>query len=124
MPTVQVTQLHVIALYVSDLDGACEFYQTHFGFRDAGEMPPGRLLEGGGATLYLEAGRRPREVGEDPPPAEVSPCFGIESVKAGWEAMTVAGLQVLMPYTQFAPGFAMFAVADPDGNRLEFAGKP
>jgi catechol 2,3-dioxygenase-like lactoylglutathione lyase family enzyme len=124
MATVTVTQLHVLAIYVSDLAGARDFYKSHFGFEDAGEMPPGLLLQGGGATLYLEEGRAPRAMAEEPLPAEICPCFGLESIKAGWEALSAAGLHVLMPYTEFAPTFAMFAVADPDGNRLEFAGKP
>ena len=124
MPTVTVTQLHVLAIYVSDLAGARDFYVTHFGFEDAGAMPPGLLLKGGGATLYLEAGRVTRAMDEDPPPGEICPCFGLESIKAGHDALVAAGLHVLMPYTEFASTFAMFAVADPDGNRLEFAGMP
>lgn len=124
MSTVQITQLHVLAIYISDLQGARDFYTTHFGFIDAGGMPPGLLLAGGGATLYLEEGRVPRALGEEPATAEICPCFGLESIKAGWEALRAAGLHVLMPYTEYAPTFAMFAVADPDGNRLEFAGRP
>lgn len=122
MVTLPVTQLHVIAIYVSDLDGAVEWYGRHLGFRDAGAMPPGRLLEGGGAALYLEAGHLSRPM--DEPVAEIAPCFGLESVRAGWEAAQAAGLHVLAPYQDFAPTFAFFAIADPDGNRLEFAGRP
>lgn len=122
MPTTVVTQLHVIAIYVSDLQGAREFYKEHFGFEDAGEMPPGLLLKGGGAVLYLEADHLSRPL--DEPVAEIAPCFGTESVRASWEALSAAGLHVLMPYTECMPGFAMFAVADPDGNRIEFAGRP
>jgi catechol 2,3-dioxygenase-like lactoylglutathione lyase family enzyme len=106
------------------LAGARDFYTTHFGFTEAGGMPPGLLLEGGGATLYLEAGRAPRDMEPEPPSAEICPCFGLESVRAGWAALSAAGLHVLMPYIEFSPAFAMFAVADPDGNRLEFAGRP
>jgi hypothetical protein len=29
-----------------------------------------------------------------------------------------------MEYTEFAEDFAMFIVQDPDGNNIEFAGKP
>jgi catechol 2,3-dioxygenase-like lactoylglutathione lyase family enzyme len=122
MPTVQVTQLHVLAIYVSDLQGAREFYKTHFGFEDAGELPPGLLLQGGGATLYLEEGHLARPM--DEPVAEIAPCFGTESIQASFQALEAAGLHVLLPYTEFSPGFAMFAVADPDGNRIEFAGRP
>jgi catechol 2,3-dioxygenase-like lactoylglutathione lyase family enzyme len=124
MPTVSVTSLQVLAVYVSDLAGARDFYVRHFGFEDAGEMPPGLLLQGAGATLYLEAGRVPRAQGEEPPPSEICPCFATASVRASHAALAAAGLHVLMPYTEFAPHFAMFAVADPDGNRIEFAGTP
>ena len=124
MPTTHVRELHVLAIYVSDLQGAREFYKTHFGFADAGEMSPGLLLSGGGATFYLEEGRVTRALDEEPPPAEICPCFGTDSIKESWEALSAAGLHVLMPYTEFTPTFAMFAVADPDGNRLEFAGHP
>lgn len=122
MVTLPVTQLHVIAIYVSDLDGACAWYQTHLGLGDAGAMPPGRLLTGGGATLYLEAGHLSRPL--DEPVAEIAPCFGLDSVRAGWEAARAAGLHILADYQEFAPTFAFFAIADPDGNRLEFAGNP
>lgn len=124
MPTVSVSQLHLLSIYVSDLEGACEFYIKHFGFEEAEDMPPGKLLKGAGAMLYLEAGRVPRAQDEEPQPAEMCPCFGLESIKRGHQALEDAGLHVLMPYTEYAPTFAMFAVADPDGNRIEFAGKP
>lgn len=125
MPTVQVTQLHVISVYVSDLQQAREFYKQHFGFDDAGEMPPGLMLKGGGAILYLEEGRQSFDHAQmEPLPAEVCPCFGLASVKAGAEALAAQGFPLVMPYTEFSPSFAMFAVVDPDGNRLEFAGQP
>lgn len=121
-PLVRVTQLHVLSIYVSDLQQAREFYMFHFGFEDAGEMPPGLLLKGGGAVLYLEAGHLSKAT--DEPLVEIAPCFGCESVRASWEALSGAGLHAPMPYTEFAPEFAMFAVSDPDGNRIEFAGRP
>jgi catechol 2,3-dioxygenase-like lactoylglutathione lyase family enzyme len=125
MPTVQVTQLHLISIYVSDLQGAADFYKTHFGFEDLGEMPPGLMLKGGGAVLYLEEGRQSFDHSDlEPLPAEVCPCFGLESIKAGAAAFEAAGLPLVMPYTEFSPDFAMCAVVDRDGNRLEFAGKP
>ncbi|MFA7330783.1 MAG: VOC family protein [Candidatus Delongbacteria bacterium] len=122
MPTTQVRQLHVLAVYVSDLEGAREFYKTQFGFEEAGEMPPGLLLQGGGATLYLEEGRLSRPM--DEPVAEIAPCFGTESIRASFDSLAAAGLTILLPYTEYSPVFAMFAVADPDGNRIEFAGRP
>ena len=124
MSTVTVSQLRVLAIYVSDLEGACEFYIKHFGFEEAEDMPPGKLLKGAGAMLYLEEGRVPRAQDEEPQPAEMCPCFGLDSIRKGFAALEGAGLHVLLPYTEYGPSFAMFAVADPDGNRIEFAGKP
>ena len=56
-PTVQVTGLQVVAIYVSELERARAFYCGHLGFRQTGEMPPGIMLDAGGTTVYLEAGR-------------------------------------------------------------------
>ena len=46
------------------------------------------------------------------------------SVKAAWGRLSELDVTVVEPYQEFAPTFAMFRIADPDGHVLEFAGTP
>ncbi len=123
MPSCEVTGLNVIAVYVEDLERAKTFYIEHLGFKEsADEMPPGIMLEGGSVSLYLEGGRNSGTADADK--SEFSPCFAVASVKKSYDALKQAGVCLLMDYQEFAPTFAMFRFADPDGNAIEIAGAP
>ena len=123
MPTVSVNELHVVAMYVTDLARSEAFYHEHLGFEKCEEMPPGVLMKSSEVTIYLEEGRQPRTA-QPGTEAEMGVCFGCASVKAASEAMAAAGISLLTPYQEFAPAYAMFQINDPDGNLIEFAGKP
>ena len=123
MPTVQVTGLNVVSIYVSDLEIAEAFYRDHLGFQRCEEMPPGILMKTHHVTIYLEPNRGKRTTSPHSE-AEVGPCFACDSVKAASEALLVAGQTLVMNYQEFSPHFAMFQIQDPDGNLIEFAGKP
>jgi hypothetical protein len=55
---------------------------------------------------------------------EITVCFNSESIKSAYEELQQQHLNFTMEYTEFAEDFAMFIVQDPDGNNIEFAGKP
>lgn len=118
-----VTGLAVLAVYVTDLERARRFYVDVLGFQQAGGMSPGILLQAGDVTLYLEGGREP-----SPAPGTTgtttSACFYTGSVREAWARIQELGLPVVEPYTEHAPTFAMFRIADPDGNVIELVGKP
>ncbi len=123
MPTTTVTSLNVLAVYVTDLEKSESFYRDQLGFHRTDEMPPGILIKSGDVTLYLEANRQ-TEKSDSSKAAEFSPCFATESVKASYEALRTSGVNMVVEYREFAPTFAFFLIADPDGNLIEFAGKP
>ncbi len=123
MPSVQVTGVQVVATYVSDLERAKTFYSEQLGFSEAAPMPPGVLLKAGELSLYLEGGRAPREAASRGQ-AEVAAVLEVASVKAAAEALEAGGVRIVTPYQEFGPEFGMFQISDPDGNLVEFAGKP
>jgi len=123
MISTKVKDLNVLAIYVTDLERSREFYSKQLGFESAGEMPPGILLKSGQVTLYLEGGRKTKR-SETSPATEFSPCFAVDSVKAAHDALRAAGVRVVTAYQEFAPTFALFRIADPDGNLIEYAGTP
>jgi len=123
MSTVTVKEMSVLALYVTDLDRAKAFYVGHLGFQEGERTPPGVLLRSGNVTLYLEGGRAKRKTGAREV-SEFSPCFATDSIKQSYEALKSAGVDVVEKYKEYGPQFALFKVADPDGNLVEFAGEP
>jgi len=118
-----VTGLQVIAIYVTDLERALEFYRGLLGFEEIGKMPPGLVLACGGVTIYVEPGhtRRP-----DDPAAGcgIAPAFAAESVLATHKLLAAAGVPILGEIQHPNEEFAMFQCLDPDGNIVEFAGAP
>ena len=74
-------------------------------------------------TLYHEAGRKNRGA-ESRGFSEFSPCFATASVKQAYELLKSAGVTIVEEYQEYAPTFALFKIADPDGNLIEFAGQP
>jgi catechol 2,3-dioxygenase-like lactoylglutathione lyase family enzyme len=123
MSTVTVTGLNVIAVFVTDLAASEAFYRDRFGFEKTADMEPGILMRAGDVTLYMEPGRAPKASGSTRT-AECAPCFAVESVRSAWEALVAADVEVVCAYQEFSPEFGFFQVADPDGNLIEFAGKP
>jgi catechol 2,3-dioxygenase-like lactoylglutathione lyase family enzyme len=121
---IQVRSLSVVAVYVSDLTRARAFYEGLLGFDFAEEMDPGVLLRAGDVMLYVEPGRVPRGRGPGRE-AETAPCFAIQDgVKSAYAALSGAGVTIVQEYVEYSPTFAFFCAADPDGNRIEFAGTP
>jgi catechol 2,3-dioxygenase-like lactoylglutathione lyase family enzyme len=123
MPVIKVTGLNVLAIYVSDLEKAKEFYRDILGFEESGAMDPGFCMVSGDLTIYLEPGR---EECNKPPDkyAEVCPCFATEGLNEAYDKLCDAGVKIVAEYQEFSPEFAMFRIADPDGNKIEFAGAP
>ena len=118
-----VNGLNVVAIYCSDLERARAFYQDLLGMTHAGDMPPGLLLAAGDCTVYLEGGREPRD-GPGLSSPTVSACFSAPSVRACWDRVTERGVEVVEEMRAGNENFAMFRIADPDGNVVEIAGRP
>ena len=124
MPTTQVKGLQVLAFYVSDLQKSKAFYMNHLGFEEAEfKMDPGIILRVEKLMIYLEEVENRVEVNHLVE-SEVSPCFEVHSVKESYQSLRDAGVRVITEYVEYAPTFALFRIGDPDGNLIEFAGKP
>ncbi len=118
-----VTGFQVAAVYTSDLDRARRFYVDMLGLEERGAMAPGVLLGVGSFTLYLEGGRV-SGAGAGMVSPTISLCFDSSSIRAAYDKLRQAEVAVVEEYREYSPEFAMFRVADPDGNVLEFAGRP
>jgi catechol 2,3-dioxygenase-like lactoylglutathione lyase family enzyme len=123
MPTVEVTGLNVLAVYATDAVVSEAFYRDHLGFEKVEDLPPGILMKAGEVTLYLEGGRAASRP-ESSDKSVLSPCFATASVQRSFKAMKSAGVRIAHDYEALGPGFALFRICDPDGNLIEFAGKP
>ena len=118
-----VTGVNVIAIYVADLERAKRFYVDTLGLAERGGMAPGVVLSVGETTVYLEAGR----TGSVDPGISlptVSICFDTPSVRAAFDELKAKSVRVVEELRSVGDDFAMFRIADPDGNVVEFAGKP
>jgi len=123
MSRIEIRGINVLAVYVSDLERSKTFYTEILGFEEGDEVAPGILLKSGEVTLYLEAGRLERGVRTGNLP-EFSPCFETESVRRTFEEMILSDVSIVEEYQEYGPAFALFKIADPDGNLIEFAGEP
>lgn len=123
MAGIKVKDMNVLAVYVADLERAKAFYIEHLGFEECEEMSPGILMRSGHVTLYIEGGREEQKP-ESGKFSEFSPCFATESVKQACKILKSSGVKIVEEYQEFAPTFALFKILDPDGNLIEFAGKP
>jgi catechol 2,3-dioxygenase-like lactoylglutathione lyase family enzyme len=118
-----VDGVNVISIYVSDLDAAKAFYVATLGLMAGEEMAPGVMLSAGDMPIYLEGGRSGRnDPGMQRPTTSI--CFSTPSVREAYAKLHAAGVPIIEEYNEIAPTFAMFRIADPDGNVVEFAGKP
>jgi catechol 2,3-dioxygenase-like lactoylglutathione lyase family enzyme len=122
VPTIQTNGLQVIAVYVSDLARSVAFYRDHLGFGGEEPLGDGVLLKANSLSIYIEAGRT-APAGDAMTSPTVAMCLGAPSIRTAFDAATRARI-THGPLQQFAPDFAMFRVADPDGLLIEFAGKP
>ncbi|MBN2053837.1 VOC family protein [bacterium] len=123
MPTINVRDLNVLAVYASNFQRSVAFYTDHLGFEKVEDMPPGILMKAGAVMLYIEAGKVV-EPETGPSPGGFCPCFAVDSVKESYQALREAGVRISTPYQEFGPAFALFRITDPDGNVIEFAGSP
>lgn len=118
-----VTGVNVIAVYVTDMDKALEFYCGLLELKDTGELGPGRMLKAGDMSIYVEATRESAK--EDAlNRADVTLCLAVDSVKKACTDLKASGVDICMDYIEYSPEFSMFMVKDPDGNVVEFAGRP
>lgn len=118
-----VTGVNVIAIYVTDLDAAREFYVDILGLTENHSSPPGVTLKAGEMLLYLEGKREGRE-SADTKYATTSIVFATESVKQTYKHLRKMNVPSMQEYVAYSDEFAMFRINDPDGNVIEFAGKP
>jgi predicted enzyme related to lactoylglutathione lyase len=121
---IQVSNVAVISIYVSNLDRARSFYVDVLGLEDRGDMGPGCMLALSDTSFYLEPGRNPNPGNRALKAADVSICFDVDSVKAAFREAEKRELPIVMSYTEYSPEYAVFMLSDPDGNVTEFAGSP
>jgi predicted enzyme related to lactoylglutathione lyase len=121
---IHVKNVAVIGIYVSDLQAAVSFYVNTMGLEDKGCIGPGHMLALGEASFYLEGGRSKNSEKQKMKEADITVCFGVESVKSAYDAVQEKGVQIVMKYTEYGPEYAVFMVTDPDGNIIEIAGSP
>ena len=123
---VQTLGLQVNAVYVENLNESLYFYVHVLGFRIKEEMPPGYLLEAGEGEqaflLYLE-GAYPKSGHEPLTRACHCMCLKVESLEEAHRKFKNNAIRVLS-YDKYSDDFGLLRIADPDGNLIEFAGKP
>lgn len=117
---------NVLAIYVSYLERAKDFYVDLLGLElDEKNSLDGKgiSLHGGGLMFYLEGGRT-QQNSPGMNANTISPAFALPSIRHAYEVLKKQGVLLVEDYNQINEGFAMFRVADPYGNVIEFAGKP
>jgi len=122
--SIHVKDVAVIGIYVSDLEAAVSFYVNDLGLEDKGSMGPGHMLALGDSSFYLEGGRDKNANKQNLKEADTAVCFGVDSVKAAYEALQKKIVQIVMKYVEYGPEYAVFMIADPSGNIIEIAGSP
>jgi len=112
-----------IAIYVTDLERSKAFYTEVLEFEITYEMDYGIFIKHGDITGYIEGKRE----GISIPPLKhpcICPVFTTESTKEAFDLLSSKGIRIVEEYRKFTEEFAMFSIADPDGNVIEFSGKP
>jgi lactoylglutathione lyase len=123
MSLIKCLGVEVVAIYVSDLEEAKNFYCQRLGFIESQKMDPGVVLKAGDTTFYLEGGRTKRS-GQSLQEAETCVCLAVESIQSAFQTLDDNEVTIVTPYKEYSPDFAMFRISDPAGNVIEFAGKP
>lgn len=121
-----ISGFNVIAIYVSDLARAKDFYVNVLGMKfDEKNSAGGNgvILHGGGLMFYVEGGRT-HQVQPGMTANTISPTFASSSIRHAYNILKEQGVPIVEEYNQPNESFAMFRIADPDGNVIEFAGKP
>ena len=119
-----VSSIAVIGIYVSDLQAAKAFYVDDLGLEDKGDMGPGCFLALGETSFYLEGGRNKNHKNQKLQDADITICFNVQSVKQAYDEIAKRDIPIAMKYTEYSPDYAVFMIADPDGNIIELTGTP
>jgi len=124
-PVIKLRDFNVLTIYASDLERSLDFYTNVMGMVKSRDMAPGVLLDAadGQLTVYLEGGKKKAAHDSEAPSTRM--CFQPEEgVRAAYEALKKHGVIMVGEYMEMAPVFHMFTCADPDGQLIEFAGRP
>jgi len=119
-------QVHTLAIYVSDIARARDFYTRILGFKVRIDVHPGLSFlqsPNGEIDIYLEGGMKP--VRPDNQSCRLS--FFLEAGKSAAEtyaALKTAGVKLLQAAPEpVSDDTACFQFEDPDGNILEVSGR-
>jgi len=119
-------KVRTLAVYVTDMARARQFYTEVLGFRVQADVHPGLCFlksRDGGISIYLEAGMKPTSV--DGGTARLS--FFLETAGTAVEAyarLKTAGVRLLQDEPEdVGDGNFCFQLLDPDGNILEACGR-
>ena len=118
-------KVRTLAVYVTDMARARQFYTEVLGFRVRADVHPGLCFlesQNGGIDIYLEAGMKPSAV--DNKTARLSFFLETEATAAETFArLKAAGVRLLQDAPEeVGDGIFWFQFLDPDGNILEACG--
>jgi len=123
-PVIEVRRMAVITIFVSDMERSLRFYKEMLGFAEGEQMlSPGVTIEAGEIMLYLVADRQAAERPLETYP-EISLCFAVPGARDAFAKLRDAGAVIVGEYNEPSEYFASFRIADPDGNLLQFWGRP
>lgn len=131
--SIEIQKFSHVVMSVSDLDRSVAFYHGLLGLpkvfeRSYTDPRSGRTqqvvgcLVGG--TVVLEMGadpERPRKIDGSSSPILA---LTVADIEAAHRALLAAGVALLMPPTEMAPGVYMIFLRDPDGRTIELAQFP
>lgn len=117
--------VHTVALYVTDMARAKEFYTQILGFEQGWDVHENlSFLKIGQTHVYLEGGYDPAEITDK----SVRLSFFLEaekSVKDVFDTLKARGVKTVQDAPQqVGDEVWWFQFRDPDGNILEVSGKP
>jgi catechol 2,3-dioxygenase-like lactoylglutathione lyase family enzyme len=117
--SIKVTALDHVAVNVTDLEQARNFYGGVLGLEEI-ERPasfdfPGAWYRTGNALIHLVA-REPQDA-----PSSRHFCLWVEDVHTTAEMLETAGFEITWDKRKIS-GLDRFFTHDPDGNRIEFQG--
>jgi catechol 2,3-dioxygenase-like lactoylglutathione lyase family enzyme len=120
-------KVRTLAVYVTDMTRARQFYTEVLGFRVRADVHPGLCFlesQNGSIDIYLEAGMKPAVV--DNGMARLSFFLETDSTAADTFArLKAAGVTLLQQAPEeVGDGIFCFQFLDPDGNVLEACGRP
>lgn len=120
-------RVRALAIYVTDMERAKEFYTKVLGFRVSAEVGPTLCFlksRSGDIDLYLEGGKKPGSI--DSESCRLSFFLGPKkSAFETYEALRAANVRLLQEAPEFVGDDTYcFQFLDPDGNIIEVAGGP